>query len=347
MLTIGLGAIFRSFASMTWGSEIYTLPTPVQRQARPAWAASPSATSTCRSSSAPWCCAPCSTPSSRTRKVGVAMQAASQNQLAAYYMGIPVKRMFSLIWAISAGRGGDRRRAAGAGLADRRQHRLHRAQGLRGGRAGRLRLHPRRARRRPHHRRSSSCSPALTCRTGFKDVAALRRPAGRCSPCGRRACSAPSAARRSDPRMRFVFKTVVRAGPGPLPRRRAAQLVRGLLVGAARAAAAGAGRTWSTSACVFIYGLVRALAHGAGRLHRAGQPRPRRLPRHRRLRPRLLRAGSRAAVGARRGAGGRAHRGGRRARRPAGAADDGRLPDHRHAGLRAHHPGGLHPLGAR
>jgi branched-chain amino acid transport system permease protein len=30
------------------------------------------------------------------------MQAASQNQLAAYYMGIPVRRIFSLIWAISA-----------------------------------------------------------------------------------------------------------------------------------------------------------------------------------------------------------------------------------------------------
>jgi branched-chain amino acid transport system permease protein len=28
MLTIGLGAIFRSFASITWGSEIYSLPTP-------------------------------------------------------------------------------------------------------------------------------------------------------------------------------------------------------------------------------------------------------------------------------------------------------------------------------
>ena len=27
MLTIGLGAMFRSFASITWGSEIYTLPT--------------------------------------------------------------------------------------------------------------------------------------------------------------------------------------------------------------------------------------------------------------------------------------------------------------------------------
>ena len=30
------------------------------------------------------------------------MQASSQNQLAAYYMGIPVKRINSLIWALSA-----------------------------------------------------------------------------------------------------------------------------------------------------------------------------------------------------------------------------------------------------
>lgn len=37
----------------------------------------------------------------RTR-YGVAMQAASQNQLAAYYMGIPVKRLVSLTWAIGA-----------------------------------------------------------------------------------------------------------------------------------------------------------------------------------------------------------------------------------------------------
>jgi branched-chain amino acid transport system permease protein len=35
-------------------------------------------------------------------KLGNAMQASSQNQLAAYYMGIPVKRINSLIWAISA-----------------------------------------------------------------------------------------------------------------------------------------------------------------------------------------------------------------------------------------------------
>ena len=39
----------------------------------------------------------------RSTRLGVAMQAASQNQLAAYYMGIPVKVIFSLIWAISAG----------------------------------------------------------------------------------------------------------------------------------------------------------------------------------------------------------------------------------------------------
>jgi len=38
----------------------------------------------------------------RYSSLGIAMQAASQNQLAAYYMGIPVKRVFSLIWAISA-----------------------------------------------------------------------------------------------------------------------------------------------------------------------------------------------------------------------------------------------------
>jgi branched-chain amino acid transport system permease protein len=38
----------------------------------------------------------------RFSRVGIAMQAASQNQLAAYYMGIPVRRLNGLIWAISA-----------------------------------------------------------------------------------------------------------------------------------------------------------------------------------------------------------------------------------------------------
>ncbi len=34
-------------------------------------------------------------------KLGKAMQAASQNQLAAYYMGIPVKKIQSLVWALA------------------------------------------------------------------------------------------------------------------------------------------------------------------------------------------------------------------------------------------------------
>lgn len=34
-------------------------------------------------------------------RLGLAMQAAAQNQLAAYYMGIPVKRVHSLIWALA------------------------------------------------------------------------------------------------------------------------------------------------------------------------------------------------------------------------------------------------------
>jgi branched-chain amino acid transport system permease protein len=38
----------------------------------------------------------------RFSKVGIAMQASSQNQLAAYYMGIPVKRLNGLVWGLAA-----------------------------------------------------------------------------------------------------------------------------------------------------------------------------------------------------------------------------------------------------
>jgi branched-chain amino acid transport system permease protein len=38
----------------------------------------------------------------RYTRIGIAMQAVSQNQLAAHYMGIPVKRLNGLIWATSA-----------------------------------------------------------------------------------------------------------------------------------------------------------------------------------------------------------------------------------------------------
>ena len=39
----------------------------------------------------------------RYSKLGIAMQASSQNQLAAYYMGIPVKRLNGLVWGLASG----------------------------------------------------------------------------------------------------------------------------------------------------------------------------------------------------------------------------------------------------
>ena len=101
MLTIGLGAIFRSFASITWGSEIYTLPTPFSARATRLGGVTVSHEYLSIIVGTVLLCAALYAFFTYT-KVGIAMQAASQNQLAAYYMGIPVKRMFSLIWAISA-----------------------------------------------------------------------------------------------------------------------------------------------------------------------------------------------------------------------------------------------------
>jgi branched-chain amino acid transport system permease protein len=102
MLTIGLGATFRSFASITWGSEIYTLPTPFSARQTMVGKVSVSHEYVAIIVGTVLLCAVLYA-FFRYTKVGVAMQATSQNQLAAYYMGIPVKRMFSLIWAISAG----------------------------------------------------------------------------------------------------------------------------------------------------------------------------------------------------------------------------------------------------
>src|SRR5258705_6061370 len=102
MLTIGLGAVFRSFASITWGSEIYTLPTPFSAKATRIAGVAVSHEYLSIIAGTVLLCAGLYALFTHT-KVGVAMQAASQNQLAAYYMGIPVKLVFSLIWAISAG----------------------------------------------------------------------------------------------------------------------------------------------------------------------------------------------------------------------------------------------------
>ena len=102
MLTIGLGAIFRSFASIAWGSEIYTLPTPFSAKATRIAGVTVSHEYVSIIVGTVLLCVLLYAFFAYTR-AGVAMQAASQNQLAAYYMGIPVKLMFSLVWAISAG----------------------------------------------------------------------------------------------------------------------------------------------------------------------------------------------------------------------------------------------------
>src|SRR4029450_628990 len=87
---------------IVWGTEIYTLPTPFSAHTSRLGGVSVSHEYVSIIVGTVVLCAVLYAFFTHTR-VGVAMQAASQNQLAAYYMGIPVKRMFSLIWAISAG----------------------------------------------------------------------------------------------------------------------------------------------------------------------------------------------------------------------------------------------------
>jgi len=101
MLTIGLAAMFRAFASITWGSEIYTLPTPFSAKATRIGGVAVSHEYVSIIVGTVLLCGALYAFFTFTR-VGVAMQAASQNQLAAYYMGIPVKRLNGVVWALSA-----------------------------------------------------------------------------------------------------------------------------------------------------------------------------------------------------------------------------------------------------
>src|SRR3989454_11633517 len=102
MLRIGLGAIFRIFFNDTATTEIYTLPTPFSARATRIAGVTVSHEYVSIIVGTVLLCGLLYAFFTFTR-VGLAMQAASQNQLAAYYMGIPVRLMFSLIWAISAG----------------------------------------------------------------------------------------------------------------------------------------------------------------------------------------------------------------------------------------------------
>ncbi|SVD22690.1 uncharacterized protein METZ01_LOCUS375544, partial [marine metagenome] len=103
MLTIGLGIIIRAVASMIpgWGVETYSIDTPYSNAVINVAGLVISVEYlfivivTCLLVAVLY-------GFFSFTRLGVAMQASSQNQLAAYYMGIPVKSMFSMIWGISA-----------------------------------------------------------------------------------------------------------------------------------------------------------------------------------------------------------------------------------------------------
>jgi len=102
MLTLGLGFIFRAFAGITFGYGSYTFVTPFTNKVERVGGIVIGQDSLSIVIGTVILCAVLYLFFSKTR-LGIAMQAASQNQLAAYYMGIPVRTIFSLIWGISAG----------------------------------------------------------------------------------------------------------------------------------------------------------------------------------------------------------------------------------------------------
>ena len=102
MLTLGLGFIFRAVAGITWGYDSVGFETPFTNKTINVGGMILGEDNLSIIVGTVLLCGVLYVFFSKTR-IGVAMQAASQNQLAAYYMGIPVRTIFSLIWAISAG----------------------------------------------------------------------------------------------------------------------------------------------------------------------------------------------------------------------------------------------------
>ena len=101
MLTIGLGFILRAVAGAIWGYEDKTLSTPYGGGVARWGEISVGYENIAVVLGTLVLCGLVFVFFRKTR-VGIAMQAASQNQLAAYYVGIPVKWIFALVWAMSA-----------------------------------------------------------------------------------------------------------------------------------------------------------------------------------------------------------------------------------------------------
>jgi len=104
MITIGVGYVVRGIVTMVpgWGTETHQIPTPfVDDVWRLAGVVLPVQQLMVIAMTAALCAGLYFF--FRFSTVGIAMQATSQNQLAAYYMGIPVRRVNMMIWGISAG----------------------------------------------------------------------------------------------------------------------------------------------------------------------------------------------------------------------------------------------------
>ncbi|MDA1076135.1 MAG: branched-chain amino acid ABC transporter permease [Proteobacteria bacterium] len=101
MLTIGLGFILRAFAGAVWGNEPQALHAPYAGQVLRVGELVIGYENLVIVLGTVLLCTLLYLFFRFTR-LGIAMQAASQNQLAAFYVGIPVKRIFSLVWALSA-----------------------------------------------------------------------------------------------------------------------------------------------------------------------------------------------------------------------------------------------------
>ena len=103
MITIGVGYVIRGVVTMVpgWGTETYQIPTPF---ADAAWSVGGIMLPLQQLAVIVMTSALCLVLYLffRYAKLGVAMQATSQNQIAAYYMGIPVRRVNMLIWGLSA-----------------------------------------------------------------------------------------------------------------------------------------------------------------------------------------------------------------------------------------------------
>jgi branched-chain amino acid transport system permease protein len=102
MLTLGLGFMFRAAAGITWGYDSVGFDTPFTNRTVNISGLILGADNLSIIVGTLVLCGVLFLFFGKTR-LGVAMQASSQNQLAAYYMGIPVRNVFSMIWAISAG----------------------------------------------------------------------------------------------------------------------------------------------------------------------------------------------------------------------------------------------------